>query len=137
MPTAVACSILNKRCFCGGKAIEACISYILGPGARLVSAGGNCALPGCGTQYLHMDGGHRWKTPESAAAAGQPFPHRCQFVALNFGIENITEEMGATEIWIGSNIEPSTVPHSRALDPDRGTEQLEGLFRAEVVSFPS
>jgi hypothetical protein len=81
-----------------------------------------------------MDGGHRWKTAESAAEANQPFPHRCQFVALNFGVEDITEEMGATEVWIGSHIEPSTVTHNRGLDPAKGTEQLEGLYRTEVAA---
>eukprot|EP01047_Picozoa_sp_COSAG01_P049503 COSAG01_NODE_4914_length_4629_cov_110.104636_1_plen_129_part_00 len=33
-------------------------SLLGGPGFFMVSAGGNCALPGSGTQWLHTDGSH-------------------------------------------------------------------------------
>jgi hypothetical protein len=36
---------------------------------------------------------------QAAAAAGEGWPHRCRFVVANFGVEDITAEMGATEVW--------------------------------------
>ena len=47
--------------------VEAVVEELLaGPGFYMVSAGGNCALPGSGTQYIHSDGSHIWKTREDA-----------------------------------------------------------------------
>jgi hypothetical protein len=58
--------------------IEQCVSAILRGNARLGFFNGNCAMPGSGTQKLHMDGGWTFPSPEAAADAGEPWPHRCQ-----------------------------------------------------------
>eukprot|EP01052_Picozoa_sp_SAG31_P001456 SAG31_NODE_49_length_30599_cov_15.615016_16_plen_230_part_00 len=83
--------------------VESVVEHLLGgPGFFMISAGGNCALPGSGYQALHSDGSHIWKSEAEAKATGESWPHRCRFVVANFGIDDITEEMGATEVWPGS-----------------------------------
>ena len=77
--------------------VEAVVEHLLGgPGFFMISAGGNCALPGSGTQWLHSDGSHMWKSKAEAEAAGESWPHRCRFVVANFGVQDISVAAGAT-----------------------------------------
>jgi hypothetical protein len=76
------------------RVVEAVVETLLGgPGFFMVSAGGNCALPGSGAQDLHSDGSHMWKTQQAAGmlsqggqgAARPPCPRDCiEFLPTSF-----------------------------------------------------
>jgi hypothetical protein len=51
-----------------------------------------------------MDGGWTFESAEAAAEAGEPWPHRCMTVHVNFSPGgDVTAQNGATEIFQGSH----------------------------------
>jgi hypothetical protein len=117
------------------RVVETVVEQLLGgPGFFMISAGGNAALPGSGTQWIHTDGSHRWKTRAESLAAGAGWPHRCQFVVANFGVQDITPELGGTEVWPGSHADMSVVSNTSSEDPRLGTEHIERFFAARVAA---
>jgi hypothetical protein len=80
--------------------IEQVAHAILRDVAVLGFYGGNCSMPGSGTQPLHSDGHWCWQTPELAAGDGEPWPHRTVALHCNFSTTgDVMEENGATEVW--------------------------------------
>eukprot|EP01047_Picozoa_sp_COSAG01_P049504 COSAG01_NODE_4914_length_4629_cov_110.104636_2_plen_251_part_00 len=77
--------------------------------------------------------GLSWKSEAAAHAAGESWPHRCRFVVANFGLEDITAEAGATEVWPGSHADMSVVFNDASSDARRGTEHLEKFFTEQVA----
>eukprot|EP01046_Picozoa_sp_COSAG06_P010515 COSAG06_NODE_575_length_14056_cov_25.763345_10_plen_500_part_00 len=115
--------------------VEAVVEELLGgPGFFMVSAGGNCALPGSGTQLIHSDGSHLWKTKQEAVAAGEEWPHRCRFIAANFGVRDITADDGATEVWPGSHSDMSAVANYASESGRLGTEHFDRFFPSRVAA---
>jgi hypothetical protein len=117
------------------RVVEGVVEHLLG-GAEffMISAGGNAALPGSGTQWIHSDGSHRYKTREESLAAGAGWPHRCRFVVANFGVQTITPELGGTEVWPGSHADMSVVSNPASEDARLGTEHMERFFAARVAA---
>lgn len=117
------------------RVVETVVEQLLGgAGFFMISAGGNAALPGSGTQWIHTDGSHRWKTREDSLAAGAGWPHRCRFIVANFGVQDITPELGATEVWPGSHADMSVVSNKSSDSPRLGTEHIERFFAARVAA---
>ncbi len=84
--------------------IEQCVCAILRSPAKLGFYNGNCAMPGCGTQRLHMDGPHLYDSKEAATAAGEQWPHLSNDVHVNINPAGAaTKHNGATEVWPGSH----------------------------------
>jgi hypothetical protein len=106
--------------------IEQLAEAALGPGAFLGFFNGNTCLPDSGVQGLHSDAQWTWQTREAAEAAGQSWPHMPTQVVFQFGVRDITEENGATEIWSGSNQDTRWATGDQSsLEVQQDTEQIE------------
>ena len=106
--------------------IEQLAVAALGEGAFLGFFNGNTCLPNSGVQGLHSDAQWTWQTEEAAAAAGMPWPTPPTQLVFQFGVRDIVEENGATEIWPGSNMDERWATGDQSsLAVQQDTEQVE------------
>jgi len=98
--------------------VEQAVVAIMGPKPFLNSALMSITnYPGSGTQELHMDGVWWKTTEEEARAVGHPWPYKVHALGVEFGVEDITPENGATEFWPGSHWVTELAPTNKFTDP--------------------
>ncbi|MFB0968499.1 MAG: phytanoyl-CoA dioxygenase family protein [Pseudomonadales bacterium] len=117
--------------------LESVVTKLLGRGAWLGFYNGNVNCPNSGYQPLHFDRPYAWTTEQAAKAAGQSWPPNTTTVSCSLALSEITEAVGATEIYPGSHRETAVTTWSKGEQPVHHPEAVAKWSPPASMTIPT